>query len=75
MDFPEGSKLLVYTDGLTEAENEERKLFGEDRLTSIMQKIGKSSPREIIESLDGYVKQFTDGTEQSDDLTICASAR
>jgi sigma-B regulation protein RsbU (phosphoserine phosphatase) len=70
MDFPEGSKLLVYTDGLTEAENEERKLFGEDRLTSIMQKIGKSSPREIIESLDGYVKQFTDGTEQSDDLTI-----
>lgn len=70
MDFPEGSKLLVYTDGLTEAENEEKKLFGEDRLTSIMQKIGKSSPREIIESLDGYVKQFTDGTEQSDDLTI-----
>jgi sigma-B regulation protein RsbU (phosphoserine phosphatase) len=70
MDFPEGSKLLVYTDGLTEAENEERKLFGEDRLTSIMQKIGKSSPREIIESLNGYVKRFTDGTEQSDDLTI-----
>ena len=35
-----------------------------------MQKIGKSSPREIIESLNGYVKRFTDGTEQSDDLTI-----
>ena len=70
MDFPVGTKLLVYTDGLTEAEDGQRNQFGEERLISIMQEMSGLSSREIVNALNEKVKEFANGAEQSDDLTI-----
>ncbi len=70
MDFPVGTKLLVYTDGLTEAEDQQKNQFGEDHLISIMQELSSLSSREIVNTLNEKVKEFANGAEQSDDLTI-----
>lgn len=76
MDFPVGTKLLVYTDGLTEAEDQQKNQFGEERLISIMEELSNLSSHEIVKTLNAKVKEFANGAQQSDDLTIlCISKR
>ena len=74
LDFPPGSSLLLYTDGLTEAvyfaSDGSRKLFGEQRVLHDVVKNSKASAIEIIDYLKQHVSVFADGTEQSDDLTM-----
>ena len=74
VDFPPGSALLLYTDGLTEAmyfsSDGSRKLFGEHRVLHDVQKNCKASAIEVIDFLKQHVSVFADGTEQSDDLTM-----
>ena len=74
VDFPPGSALLLYTDGLTEAmyfsNDGSRKLFGEERVLHDVEKNCKASAIEVIDFLKQHVTVFADGTEQSDDLTM-----
>ena len=74
VDFPPGSALLLYTDGLTEAtyfsKDGSRKLFGEHRVLHDVKKNSKASAIEVIDFLKQHVAVFADGTEQSDDLTM-----
>ena len=74
MDFPPGSALLLYTDGLTEAmyfaSDGSRSLFGEHRVLHDVEKNNKASAIEVIDFLKQHVTVFADGTEQSDDLTM-----
>ncbi len=74
VDFPPGSALLLYTDGLTEAmyfsNDGSRKLFGEQRVLHDMEKNSKASAPEVVDFLKQHVSVFADGTEQSDDLTM-----
>ena len=74
VDFPPGSALLLYTDGLTEAmyssNDGSRKLFGEHRVLHDVEKNYKASAIEVIDFLKQHVAVFADGTEQSDDLTM-----
>lgn len=73
-DFPEGTALLLYTDGLTEAmyksNNGDRRLFGENRVLHDVEKNHHASAREVIDFLKQHVTVFADGTEQDDDLTM-----
>lgn len=64
--------LLLYTDGLTEAENKEKALYSEARLLSTMQTLKGHSAQETISALEKSVRTFADGAEQSDDLTMLA---
>lgn len=70
MDFLVGTKMLVYTDGLTEAENPQKKQFGEEQLIHTVENLTYLSSREIVTTLDSKVRHFANGAEQSDDLTI-----
>ena len=74
VDFPPGSALLLYTDGLTEAmysaSDGSRKLFGEHRVLHDVEKNNRASAIEVIDFLKQHVSVFADGTEQSDDLTM-----
>ncbi len=74
IDFPEGTALLLYTDGLTEAMyisgDGSRRLFGEDRVLHDMEKNKNASGIEIIDFLKQHVNVFADGTVQGDDLTL-----
>lgn len=66
----EGDALFLYTDGVTEAENRDKDLFG-DATTLAMVDLLKDMPmRDLSDGVYDAVKQFVDGYEQSDDLTV-----
>ncbi len=64
--------LVIYTDGVTEAMNESRDQYGEDRLIQMVRDYGHMTPEQFIERLDGDIKRFTAGYPQSDDITVVA---
>ena len=68
-----GDMLLLYTDGLTEAMNSEKELFGEERALSILsgQKT-TASVHEVIDNLKSSITTFAGEAEQSDDITLLA---
>ena len=67
-----GSRLVIYTDGVTEAERADSSQFGDARLIEWSEKRYTlfSDTGEACEDLYSTVKQFTDGNEQNDDITI-----
>ena len=67
-----GTTILLYTDGLTEAENQEKELFGCERMTEVADSLRDKNPQELIKSLEETVHTFAGGAEQSDDLTMMA---
>ena len=64
--------MLLYTDGLNEAENRQQEQYGEDRIIQLMTSLPDSSSRDIVEALKTDTDQFRDGAEQNDDLTLLA---
>ena len=67
-----GSAIFLYTDGLTEARNAQGKLFGRDRVMQMVTECGSTDAKQLLETVIAEVKQFSEGTEQSDDLTLLA---
>lgn len=66
-----GSRLILYTDGVTEAEDVTEAQFGEPRLLDFAVKIDeKDSSKDIIDHLITDVKEFTGEATQNDDITI-----
>jgi phosphoserine phosphatase RsbU/P len=67
-----GESLLFYTDGVTESFNKEGEEFSETRLQNIL--LGKTilNPDEIINHVFENVQSFSNGVEQSDDITCLA---
>ncbi len=66
-----GSRLLIYTDGVTEAEDAAKNQYGEDRLIQFATSMSPDcSSEEFVEKLTESVKAFTNGNEQNDDITI-----
>ncbi|MEO0508480.1 MAG: GAF domain-containing SpoIIE family protein phosphatase [Verrucomicrobiota bacterium] len=64
--------LLFYTDGITEAVNQEGEEFSSERLLEVLSANGKSSAQEIVDQALGSVERFSEGTGQIDDLTLIA---
>ena len=65
-----GDTLFLYTDGLTEAENIRKELFGERRALETAAISGTLTASEQMERMQQAVHTFVDGAEQSDDLTM-----
>ena len=65
-----GDDLVLYTDGVTEAENTEDEMFGEERLEQLLIEHRHASAREIEEQVYSSVKDFAAGAPQTDDLTM-----
>ena len=66
------STLFLYTDGLTEAKNSQRKQFGLDRVKEVLRHNNNLLPKEIMEKVTIAVHSFVKDAEQSDDLTMMA---
>ena len=64
--------LLMYTDGVTEAMNEKREQYGEERLIELVKENGQLPPTEFIDVLEKDIKAFTRGNAQNDDITVVA---
>lgn len=66
----EGDKIFLYTDGVTEATNAERKMFSLDRTLLELNKMKEASPQGIIEGIKNSVNEFVGDAPQFDDLTV-----
>jgi len=71
--FNAGDMCFLYTDGVTEAMNGSGVLYGEKRLLSFINslpEVGRLPLSEIIDQVLADVRNFADGTEQADDITM-----
>ena len=70
IDDIRGRQLFIYTDGLNEAENNEKDQFGDDHLLDIMATHHFADAKETIEYLKAEVEKHREGAEPNDDLTM-----
>ncbi len=70
-----GDTLVMYTDGLTEAMNEQREIFGEERLWSVIEANGDKDAQAMMEAILGAVEDFVKEVARSDDLTLIVLKR
>lgn len=66
----ESSSLLMFTDGIPEAMNEQGEMFELGRLRDILNKAEKVDPENLISELRSQIKRFSGRAEQADDITI-----
>ena len=65
-----GKQLLIYTDGLNEAENLQQELLGNDRLLQVMSTAGSLNSHQVIAKLKKVVEEHRAGADPNDDLTL-----
>jgi adenylate cyclase len=65
-----GDILVVYSDGLTEAQNPQKQMFGEERLLQIIQQEAPSGSQAFQQKFLRAIEEFTEGMPQSDDITF-----
>jgi serine phosphatase RsbU (regulator of sigma subunit) len=70
IDDIRGKQLLIYTDGLNEAENGQKELLGNKRLLELMADTQSLDSRQVIDKLKKAVEQHRNGAEPNDDLTL-----
>ncbi|MBQ5823608.1 MAG: SpoIIE family protein phosphatase [Clostridia bacterium] len=70
MKLSKGDRILLYTDGVTEATNKSESLYGEDRLLSYMSKSQELNAEELLSGLKDDIDSFADGAPQFDDITM-----
>ena len=66
-----GDSIVLYTDGITEAENEKGQYFGKENLIAFLKAHSGEGPTEITKELQKHLNSFTGKREQSDDQTFC----
>lgn len=75
VEIDHGDALLLYTDGISEAQNQEEELFGMDRLIEIFSKQRGKTALEIRDAVRNAVKDWVGDAEQSDDITMIVVVR
>jgi phosphoserine phosphatase RsbU/P len=70
-----GDVLLVFTDGITEPENEYGEMFGEERVKEVVQRNVDRDLDHIIKAAMEAVTEWTGGGELQDDMTILIARR
>ena len=70
LDLTAGDVIVFYTDGISEAMNPASDLFGETRLSSIVEEHGHLESGELRERILREIEAFVDGADQHDDMTM-----
>ena len=65
-----GDLVFLFTDGVSEAMNAAGEDFTDDRLEALVRDAAAKSPRDIIQHVRAAVEEFSQGTPQSDDITM-----
>jgi len=69
-ELGEGDVLVLYTDGITEAENPDEEEFGEERLAAVCVKHHDRPPDELARAIGDELVAFADGVPFADDRTV-----
>jgi sigma-B regulation protein RsbU (phosphoserine phosphatase) len=65
-----GDKIVIYTDGVTEAQNAAGEFFGKKRLREIVAARAGERCQAVHDAIRQGVTEFTEGAPQSDDITL-----
>ena len=65
-----GDIVVLYTDGITEAMNLDSDLFGEGRLSRLVEEHGHLDSGELRERIMREVESFVGAANQHDDMTM-----
>ena len=65
-----GDMVFQYTDGVTEAVNEENKLYGMERLEKVLNRVKDRMPSEILHEVKRDIDTFAGAAPQFDDITM-----
>ncbi len=65
-----GDSIFVYTDGVPEATNGEKELYGAERMLEALNKDPDALPEKIVLNVTQDINSFVDGAEQFDDITM-----
>lgn len=71
LDLKPGTRLIAYTDGVTEAENTALEQYGDDRLLQEVGRIDRNMDNKAaVDQIYRSVLAFANGNAQNDDITI-----
>ncbi len=65
-----GDVFMVYTDGVTEAFNDQGEMFEEQRLVAAVQEVSDQDSSKIVEHVKRRVLDFVGSAKQSDDMAM-----
>ena len=65
-----GDRVVIYSDGVTEAQNQNREFYGKKRLNTTLTAHAGESCGAIHDAIQADVAAFTEGAPQSDDITV-----
>ena len=65
-----GDRVVIYSDGVTEAANSAGEFFGKKRLRQILTEHNAASCAELHDAIQTGVASFTEDASQSDDITV-----
>lgn len=67
-----GDTILLYTDGITEAQNVEAEFYTDERLLQAAHESSGLTPQVLVKNIMMHVKEFAQGAEQADDMAVLA---
>lgn len=70
-----GDSLFLFTDGVTEAFDEDRNQLSEERLIEFLEKHHGETATELCQGVQNLVKQFAGNADVADDVTTLALKR
>jgi PAS domain S-box-containing protein len=65
-----GDMVLLYTDGITEAQNPKGEFFGTERLARLFSTLGTKKPQEIINTIAKELQTFAESSSFADDVSM-----
>jgi serine phosphatase RsbU (regulator of sigma subunit) len=75
VQFRQGDVLVLYSDGITEAEDAAEDFFEEERLLEVVKANAGHSAERIQDAIIDEVRQFVGAAPQSDDMTLMVLVR
>jgi len=75
ISFEKGDMIYLYSDGITEARSKTKKMFGSEHLLEAIQSPVNPTSDDVIDSVFDAVDVFSNGEEQSDDITTLCIRR
>ena len=65
-----GDTLVLFSDGVTDADNPAGEQYGEERLLAALAPVARHAPEEILERVLTDVRTFAAGQPPADDITV-----
>lgn len=70
-----GDMLVLFSDGVTEATNQQFEEYGEERLIDVLRRHREAPAAAIVEAVTKGLAEFTAGAPQADDITLVVAKR